>query len=249
MNRSSIVFIVLTVFSFVFLASCSDKVVNVSVPDHKVNEGESIEINLVDFVENAGKSKLSFYMIDGVGVIHEGKYVYAPGFDASGQKTIKFAVRDEKDKITESSFVLNVINVNRPPNVELTEKTLKLSDLPYEFDLLEYCSDPDGDQLFFSILEGPAELFNSNFLRVTQETASVGKHNVIISVSDNENGVTEAILSLNILESPFITGKELTVGGDKEGSYKTIQEAVNAAKRGDTILVMPGVYDENITTS
>jgi len=78
------VFIVLTVFSFVFLASCSDKVVNVSVPDHKVNEGESIEINLVDFVENAGKSKLSFYMIDGVGVIHEGKYVYAPGFDASG---------------------------------------------------------------------------------------------------------------------------------------------------------------------
>ena len=139
--------------------------------------------------------------------------------------------------------------MNRPPNVELPEKTLKLSDLPYEFDLLEYCSDPDGDQLFFSILEGPAELFNSNFLRVTQETASVGKHNVIISVSDNENGVTEAILSLNILESPFITGKELTVGGDKEGSYKTIQEAVNAAKSGDTILVMPGVYDENITTS
>ena len=101
MKRSSLVFTVLTIFSFVFLASCSDKVVNVSVPDHKVNEGESIEINLVDFVENAGKSKLSFYMIEGVGEIHEGKYMYVPGFDASGQKTIKFAVKNEEDNITE----------------------------------------------------------------------------------------------------------------------------------------------------
>ena len=249
MKRSSLVFTVLTIFSFVFLASCSDKVVNVSVPDHKVNEGESIEINLVDFVENAGKSKLSFYMIEGVGEIHEGKYMYVPGFDASGQKTIKFAVKNEEDNITESSFVLNVINVNRPPIAELPEKTLKLSELPYEFDLLDYCSDPDGDQLFFSIVEGPAELVNSNFLRFAQETVSVGKHNVIVTVSDNENGVTETVLSLNVLESPVITGKELTVGGDKEGRYKTIQEAVNVAKSGDTVVVMPGVYDENITAS
>jgi nitrous oxidase accessory protein len=37
-----------------------------------------------------------------------------------------------------------------------------------------------------------------------------------------------------------------TVGSNGEGNYSSIQEAVNNAQNGDTILVIPGVYRENV---
>ncbi|MGB9940679.1 right-handed parallel beta-helix repeat-containing protein [Methanosarcina sp.] len=40
-----------------------------------------------------------------------------------------------------------------------------------------------------------------------------------------------------------------TVGGNGEGNYTSIQEAVNNAQNGDTILVSPGVYRENVNVN
>lgn len=44
------------------------------------------------------------------------------------------------------------------------------------------------------------------------------------------------------------SGQKLIVGPGA-GQYGTIQEAVNAAQEGETIFVMPGEYDENITVT
>ncbi len=40
-----------------------------------------------------------------------------------------------------------------------------------------------------------------------------------------------------------------TVGGNGAGNYTSIQEAVNNAQNGDTILVSPGVYRENVNVT
>jgi len=40
-----------------------------------------------------------------------------------------------------------------------------------------------------------------------------------------------------------------TVGSNGEGNYTSIQEAVNNAQNGDTILVSPGVYRENVNVN
>jgi parallel beta-helix repeat protein len=52
-----------------------------------------------------------------------------------------------------------------------------------------------------------------------------------------------ALIVLATLVVPA-SAAELTVGTD--GQYKTIQQAVNAAKSGDTISVAPGTYTENV---
>ncbi len=41
-------------------------------------------------------------------------------------------------------------------------------------------------------------------------------------------------------------GNILYVGGNGEGNYSSIQDAINAASDGDTIIVYPGVYNERI---
>jgi parallel beta-helix repeat protein len=41
----------------------------------------------------------------------------------------------------------------------------------------------------------------------------------------------------------------LTVGSNGEGNYTSIQEAVNNAQNGDTILVSPGVFRENVNVN
>jgi nitrous oxidase accessory protein len=40
-----------------------------------------------------------------------------------------------------------------------------------------------------------------------------------------------------------------TVGSNGEGNYSSIQEAISAAQNGDTILVSPGAYRENVNVS
>lgn len=69
----------------------------------------------------------------------------------------------------------------------------------------------------------------------------VKRHSFIIAIL-----LLLLILPLIALEPPA-SAKELFVG--QEGSYKTIQDAVNAASPGDTIIVGRGTYSENIAVN
>ncbi len=51
-----------------------------------------------------------------------------------------------------------------------------------------------------------------------------------------------------LAEEPVAAEREpLVVALDGSGQYRTIQEAVDAAKKGDTILIRPGAYPEDVT--
>ncbi len=46
-----------------------------------------------------------------------------------------------------------------------------------------------------------------------------------------------------------IAGRVLYVGGSGPGNYSTIQDAINDARDGDTIIVLKGVYEENVVAN
>lgn len=55
-----------------------------------------------------------------------------------------------------------------------------------------------------------------------------------------------AIIFLPLVNSNFSIASILTVKQDGTGNFTTIQNAINAASVGDTVLVWPGIYFENI---
>lgn len=60
-----------------------------------------------------------------------------------------------------------------------------------------------------------------------------------------DSGGTDTLMNIEIVHTDG-TGKTLLVGN---GGYLTIQQAVNAAEDGDTILVAPGLYVETVTVN
>jgi len=48
-------------------------------------------------------------------------------------------------------------------------------------------------------------------------------------------------------QSPTVTPKTITVALDGSGDFTSIQEAVDSAKKGDTIFLNPGVYPQDLT--
>ncbi|RLF52015.1 MAG: hypothetical protein DRN11_01800, partial [Thermoplasmata archaeon] len=55
-----------------------------------------------------------------------------------------------------------------------------------------------------------------------------------------------SVVSVGIYKNQGYYGKTLYVGGDGPGNYSKIQDAINNASDGDTIIVYPGIYYENI---
>lgn len=53
-------------------------------------------------------------------------------------------------------------------------------------------------------------------------------------------------ISVNKLKKPVVTGKYLTVAQDGSGDFLTIQAAVDAAPNNGNIVVLPGIYNENV---
>jgi PKD repeat protein len=58
--------------------------------------------------------------------------------------------------------------------------------------------------------------------------------------------VVVCVLFLVAAISVFGTGRQLIVSKDELGAYRSVQAAMNEAEAGDTILVEPGVYEEQI---
>ncbi|MBU1241126.1 hypothetical protein KKF84_20580 [Myxococcota bacterium] len=117
-------------------------------------------------------------------------------------------------------------------------------------------SDPDSDSLSFqwTLMESPEG--SGAFISASAETPSItpdlpGAYRVSLTVSDGTHTSPAFIHTLMAFEAPeqtlYVDAQAATGGDGSEGSpFVTIQEAVDQAQSGDTIMVAGGDYLESI---
>ncbi|HQH32343.1 MAG TPA: Ig-like domain-containing protein [Petrotogaceae bacterium] len=169
------------------------KLPTVEFPDFSVEEGKSIEIDLSKYSSNPLKDKLSYSIISGVGILNDFNYFFQPSYLDAGQKAVKIRIANY-DGYIDQTFRLNIINVNRPPTIFITNQTMdELQTLT--LDLARIATDPDGDSLTFRLEEGPGSISNKVY-SYSPTYKDQGEKNVRISVSD---GIARAETSFKVL--------------------------------------------------
>jgi len=162
-------------------------------PDFSVEEGKSIEIDLSKYSSNPLKDKLSYSLINGVGSLNGFNYFFQPSYLDAGQKAVKIRIANY-DGYIDQTFRLNIINVNRPPTIFITNQTMdELQTIT--LDLARIATDPDGDSLTFRLEEGPGSISNKVY-SYSPTYKDHGEKNIRISVSD---GIARAETSFKVL--------------------------------------------------
>lgn len=127
----------------------------VDIPDSfEVMEGKSLKIDLNMYCYDPDGDALRYRIVDGVGKVENGKYIYEPGFDEAGEYHVKISVSDG-EKETTASFLVKVKDVNRPPNVlKIVYPKNASNDVPEDVVLKWEASDPDKDPILYDVFMG-----------------------------------------------------------------------------------------------
>ncbi len=137
-----------------------------------------------------------------------GILTWTPNFSQAGSYTILVSVTDNKSAPISGSMKITVNNVNRPPFFTAVLPDIVIYDttnLAFQY----LASDPDGDNLTFSLLKGPAgaSITSNGKFSYSPARNTSGIFSVIIAVSDAEFSVpdTATIVVVQINGAPYFT--------------------------------------------
>ncbi|MBI2135231.1 hypothetical protein HYU09_04525 [Candidatus Woesearchaeota archaeon] len=155
-----------------------------------VKETEAVDFEVV--ASDLNKDTLSYeWKLDGVSVSDKNSYTYQTTYDDSGSHTVKAKVTDGIFD-TEKIWAVTVNNVNRKPVLE-TLNNIKAKETDKVIIELK-ASDPDGDELSYSIIDERFEQDGSTFIWETNYD-DAGQYTFTVSASD---GVDTASQQVNV---------------------------------------------------
>ena len=185
MTKNWLIFILFITIALLSISGCSpnNPPVFCSIPDQSVNEGDTLELNLLNHATDPDGDTLSFTLITGVGTITENTYIYSPDYNASGTYTVEIEAIDGRGGSASDSFLITVNNANRnPTNPYDLMPTNEMINVSLDTTISWSCSDPDGDPLkydiYFGISPTPADLM------MIGHTASSKQAMAVISLQD-----------------------------------------------------------------
>ncbi|HHO67505.1 MAG TPA: hypothetical protein ENK12_00605, partial [Gammaproteobacteria bacterium] len=172
--------------------------------------------------------------------------------DVGTANGIVISVSDGQATAALPAFSIQVVNTNDAPTVSGSPGTSVQEGASYSF--RPTASDPDGDSLTWSITGKPAwASFSSatGALTGTPATGDAGSYTgIVISVSDGTASASLPAFGITVTSAP--TGSldcslasvlcvDDSAGANQE--YSNIQNAVDSANPGDTVLVFDGTYN------
>lgn len=185
-----------------------------------------------------------------------------PSYNQSGSYNIALQVSDNNGGTNTQSYTLEVNNTNRSPSIDSSPATSATEGSSYSYSI--EASDPDGDDLSFSIDEGPGWLsLSGNMLSGTPGHNDAGDHSVKVSVSDgNANDSQSFTITVNNSNRPPSIDSSPPTSGTEGESYSYAIEASDpdgddlnyalneapdwASISGNTITGTPGYSDSGV---
>ena len=133
---------------------------------------------------------------------------------------------------------------NLAPILSIGDQTVVEGD-SVRVDLSIGARDPDGEIVGYEILGGPGTVSERGIYILTAPYGSSGTHTVTIEVEDDRGGLGRGSFRVHVMPSDSSERRTLIVGGE-DALYTSIQSAIDQARDGDVVLVMPGEYNENL---
>jgi hypothetical protein len=179
------------------LPGLMNKEPELELPVQVVNQGETLTLSLKQFVKDEKIDEVVLELIDGPGVLSGFSYVFEPGFSYAGEIAVRIRATDKQGKSSEDEMLINVIRVNRPPEINTSRVEISEGET-LSIDLNSIAVDPDGDSLEFSV-EGPGELVGSVFV-YSPGYGDAGTSVLRVTARDSHGNETARDIQLEIID-------------------------------------------------
>ena len=220
------------------------------IPDISLLEGEALNIPLNVLIIDSEGSRINYELhgefIEGFAWIDKDVLSIRPRYIDSGSNSLRIVAANSRGKSIEIPFSVHVEATNRAPVIEISDQSVQ-EHRALVLDLKKLSTDPDGDELHFEVADTTKASISGGIFTYEASSYSDEPVPVTIIARDSKGAVSEASFLIRVLEAPDVAEGVLTVGA--MGQFATIQEAVDAAKAGDTIKILAGTYRENIAVS
>lgn len=119
-------------------------------------------------------------------------FQWQPGFDQAGDHAVEFVAEDSSGAISRKAVLLQVVNVNRPPQISAqntipAERNLDLKKPSGYIDFMVSATDADSDPLYYSWTVNGALRSTTSQLRFQSELYTAGLNTVKAVVSDGRD--------------------------------------------------------------
>ncbi len=165
--------------------------------DMVISEGEELVVDLSSRLIDPDNDPLEI-TVEGPGAVQENRYVYTPGYRDAGDKTVTIMVSDGKGVTGRASFTILVQDANRPPEGSIANETIFEGERLNLY-LKAFAYDPDGDGIFFELLEGPGSVEGDSYT-YEPDFESAGLKEVKIKVSDSNGEEKILVFEIDVVD-------------------------------------------------
>jgi len=201
-----------------------------------VDEDSSVLIDVLASASDADSDQLSiagvYGVINGVATIVDGKILYTPNADYSGNASLGYTISDGNGGLVTKTLNITVNAVNDTPIVEISAAQTD-EDTKLVIDVLSSAFDADGDSLVLSLENNPTNgtasiidvtTTDSNGNQVTTKQIEYnpssnfnGSDSLVYSVSDGNGGIVTKTLNItvnSVNDAPFAANDNVSLNED-----------------------------------
>ena len=189
MTKKLLLFSLFIAFILLSISSCvkpNNPPLFSSIPDQSVSEGDTLELNLLNYATDPDGDALTFILISGPGTVMGSSYRYSPDYDDAGTYLVKVEVNDGREGTAQDSFIVTVKDTNRAPEISIPDQNVNEGE-SLTLNLLDFASDPDGDSLSFTLISGVGSI-SENTYRFTPGYDASSTYTVEIEANDGRGG-------------------------------------------------------------